>query len=116
MHGNDCARRQYPAQYQVRPGQVVTFHWRADWRRACQGVITRTFTDAKGVTRPDGTLFVQSPFEMRTYDYPTETVIPMTLATGSGYYQSFGRYWCSPVQQLWPIEVETPRVPFHVVR
>lgn len=115
-----------PPRYQIQgsadrsiylPGDTITFSWDFELLRDCWGWTTRRLILPNRV--------VNLPERIWDYQHIPNRELPrfMTFSigvflpienveAGTGYYDITGHYVCNPLQNLWPITVDFPVIPF----
>jgi len=102
------------------PGQSATIRFRiGKVHKICSGEFERWFIDSEGTPFPLGTFqtvyqnYVGFSESKRYFD--KDWTVPLHAAAGPGIYESRPRFWCNPMQYLYPIEAARVRVMVNIV-
>lgn len=97
----------------------IEITWDIKPKRSCQpssaAKVTRTIIDSKGVRHTYAP--VPAVYGTPEQSEPDEIMRPVPLPeniTGPAKYTSIACYVCNPLQQLWPICIQLPEIPFEI--
>lgn len=104
------------------PGQQITIEWDLKSVRACpassSATVHRTIVDSKGVKHDYATVHAIFHTDRTNMDVPTiiRTLdLPGNISPGLARYYSEACYPCNPIQEFWPVCIQTPDILFEVV-
>ena len=89
--------------WHVRPLRLCSLH---------RATVTRSVIDSIGIAHRYAPVNAQFSGETKL---ERSITLPPTMAEGPARYSSLACYPCNPLQELWPVCVQTPELKFNVV-
>lgn len=99
----------------VSSGERVTVRWQVDWRRICEGELSRQLIGSDKIVRAYQKRFVRIPVNVGTQYSDTPFKLPPGLPAGETTYEGIIRFRdCGITSRFVPLEVKVPPVYFNV--
>lgn len=97
----------------------IEITWDIKPQRSCQpssaAKVTRTIIDSKGIRHTYAAVpaVYGTPQQSESGEIMRSVPLPENI-TGPAKYTSVACYACNPLQQLWPICIQLPEIPFEI--
>lgn len=98
------------------PGERVIVRWTTDWRRQCEGVVSRDLVGSDNVIKIYRSRPLRVPAQLGRQTADTPFHLPETMPLGHAEYRAIVRFEsCGITSRIWPLQLNVPALSFDVI-